>query len=71
MFTDETKIELGSYTNDLIRLSPKTREKLKEGKEDGRRSGNCPDVRTSGQDPDVRTRTKRLSGRPDTSEIQN
>ena len=28
MFTDETKIELGNYTNDSIRLSPKTREKL-------------------------------------------
>ena len=27
MFTDETKIELGSYTNDSIRLSQKTREK--------------------------------------------
>ena len=23
MFTDETKIELGNYTNDSIRLSPK------------------------------------------------
>ena len=34
MFTDETKIDLGSYSNDFIRLSPKTRENLKQGKED-------------------------------------
>ena len=34
MFTDETKIDLGSYSNDHLRLSPKTREKLKKGKED-------------------------------------
>ena len=27
MFTDESKIKLGNYTNDSIRLSPKTREK--------------------------------------------
>ena len=32
MFTDETKIELGNYINDSIRLSPKTREQLKNGK---------------------------------------
>ena len=42
MFTDETKIELGSYTNDLIRLSPKTREKLKEGKEEAYNLINRP-----------------------------
>ena len=29
MFTDETKIDLGNYTNDSTRLSQKTREKLK------------------------------------------
>ena len=34
MFTDETKIDLGSYSNGHLRLSPKTREKLKKGKED-------------------------------------
>ena len=34
MFTEETKIDQGSYFNDYIRLSPKTREQLKEGKED-------------------------------------
>ena len=34
MFTDETKIELGSYTNDFIRISQKTKDKLKNGEED-------------------------------------
>ena len=42
MFTDETKIDLGSYSNDFIRLSPKTREKLKEGKEDAYNLINRP-----------------------------
>ena len=34
MFTDEIKIDFGSYSNDFIRLSPKTLEKLKKGKEE-------------------------------------
>ena len=42
MFTDETKIDLGSYSNDFIRLSPKTRENLKQGKEDAYNLINRP-----------------------------
>ena len=42
MFTDETKIELGSYTNDSIRLSQKTREKLKKGEEEAYKLINRP-----------------------------
>lgn len=34
MFTDETKINLGCYTNDSIRLSKETKEKLKKGNAD-------------------------------------
>ena len=42
MFTDETKIELGNYTNDYIRLSPQTREKLKNGDEEAYNLVNRP-----------------------------
>ena len=34
LFTDETKIEMGSYINDSIRLSEETKEKLKHGEKD-------------------------------------
>ena len=33
-FTDETKVSMGSYTKDLIRLSDDTIKKLKNGEED-------------------------------------
>ena len=33
-FTDETKIEMGSYINDHIRLSKENQKKLKSGDED-------------------------------------
>ena len=42
MFTDETKIELGNYTHDFIRLSPQTREKLKNGEEEAYNLVNRP-----------------------------
>ena len=34
MFTDESKISMGSYTHDFIRLDPKDQEKLKTGERD-------------------------------------
>ena len=34
LFTDESKISLGSYTHDYIRLDPLDQKKLKEGKRD-------------------------------------
>ena len=43
MFTDETKIELGNYTNDSIRLSPKTREKLRKGEKEAYELINRPE----------------------------
>ena len=43
MFTDETKIELGNYTNDSIRLSPKTREQLKNGEKEAYELINRPE----------------------------
>ena len=43
MFTDETKIELGNYTNDSIRLSPKTREQLKNGEKEANELINRPE----------------------------
>ena len=42
-FTDETKIELGKYTNDSIRLSPKTREKLRKGEKEAYELINRPE----------------------------
>ena len=43
MFTDESKIKLGNYTNDSIRLSPKTREKLKNGEKEAYELINWPE----------------------------
>jgi len=34
-FTDETKVSMGSFTKDLIRLSDDTKKKLKNGEEEG------------------------------------
>ena len=34
IFTDETRIEMGSYIHDSIRLSKETNQKLKEGQKD-------------------------------------
>ena len=34
MNTDECKINLSSYTNDLIRLDPSMKEKLKKGEQE-------------------------------------
>ena len=42
MFTDETKIELGNYTHDFIRLSPQTHEQLKKGEEEAYNLVNRP-----------------------------
>jgi len=42
MFTDETKIEHRSYTNGFIRLSKKTKNKLKNGDEDANHLINRP-----------------------------
>ena len=42
MFTDETKIELGNYTHDFVRLSPQTHEKLKNGEEEAYNLVNRP-----------------------------
>ena len=42
MFTYKTKIELGNDTNDYIRLSPKTKEKLKNGYEEAYNLVNRP-----------------------------
>ena len=34
MFTDESKISMGSYTHDFIRLDPNAQKKLKTGERD-------------------------------------
>ena len=41
-FTDETKIEMGSYVNDHIRLSKENQKKLVEGDEDAYKLVNRP-----------------------------
>ena len=48
-FSDETKIEMGAYVNDHIRLSKDSKEKLKKGDEDSfdlinraQKNLNCP-----------------------------
>ena len=41
-FTDETKIEMGSYVNDHIRLSKENQQKLVEGDEDAYKLVNMP-----------------------------
>ena len=41
-FTDETKIEMGSYVNDHIRLSKENQQKLVEGDEDAYKLVNRP-----------------------------
>ena len=42
MFTDETKKDLGRYTNDFIHLSQKTKDKLKNDEEDAYQLINRP-----------------------------
>ena len=34
IFTDETRIDIGSYIHDSLRLSKETNQKLKEGQKD-------------------------------------
>ena len=45
LFNDITKIELGNYTNDSIRLFPKIREKLKNGVKKAYKLINRPDIK--------------------------
>ena len=42
IFADETKKDLGRYTNDFIHLSQKTKDKLKNGEEDAYQLINRP-----------------------------